>query len=137
MEYERTLEEARQDVRANMAAGTVCPCCDRIVKLYKRKLHANMALSLMRIYQASTAEKRKHALNYLPFIHVKEYLRINRCHNSNDWTLLGHWGLIEEQYWNDTEQKRSGYWRITPKGMNFLQGKMNVAKCIYLLNTCW
>ena len=41
-----TLAEARQHVAEHVFEGVNCPCCQQLVKEYRRKLYSSMAASL-------------------------------------------------------------------------------------------
>ena len=46
-----TIAEAKQYLRKNFKEGTVCPCCDKYVKAYKRKLNSGIARALIIMYK--------------------------------------------------------------------------------------
>ena len=120
-----TINEAKEYLEKNFAKGVFCPCCNQFVKLYKRKLNSGMAITLIRMY--------KH--NPYGWINVKDYLRENSFRNNHDWTLLGHWGLIEENNKPpDNGGKTLGEWRITPKGREFVLNHIKVPKRVMMYN---
>jgi len=104
-----TIQEAKEFLKENYQKGCQCPACGQHVKLYKRKLNSGMARVLIEVYK-----KRD-----LTSIHVKDHLRKNKLKNNHDWTLLKYWGMIENIETNG-EQKDSGYWRITLRGIQFV-----------------
>jgi len=117
-----TLAEAREYVDNGREEGVFCPCCKRFVKTYKRKLNSGMGVTLIRIY--------KHSLTW---IHVIDFLREHNFHDSRDWTRLKHWGFLEES--GDTPEngtKKSGLWKITPKGILFVTAQISCSKYIVL-----
>jgi len=119
-----TLEEGKHFIDTNSEKGCICPCCNQIVKLYKRKLNSGMALTLIRMYQHSIDD----------WINVKSFLKDNKFSNNHDWTLLRHWGLIKNRPENEvsTDNKYNGYWKITSKGIDFINNVLNVQKHIFI-----
>ena len=63
-------------------------------------------------------------------------MRQKKYKNGHDWTLLRYWGMIEEKQKEnkDDEQKNSGYWKITPKGIDFVLNKIFVEEKVYIYN---
>ena len=43
----QAVERLRAEVQAGLDDGTICPCCDKYVRRYRRKLNASMARSLI------------------------------------------------------------------------------------------
>lgn len=117
-----TLGQAKAHLRLNWEKGVECPCCRQFVMLYKRKLNSGMAITLIRIYQQPRA-----------WIHVKDFLRRNKYFNGHDWTLLKHWGLLEEKE-SKPDEPCSGMWRITDKGVAFVRNQIEVEKRLYFYN---
>lgn len=155
----QTLAEARAHVIANRDEGTMCPCCGQLAKVYRRKLNASMALSLVWIYQYFEEEEAAHgsaevargsaeaeeaargsaargdvaAVRSDIWLHVPSYLIEHKVNANNDVGLLRHWGLLlprgDER---DDGGKHSGYYRITDRGRAFVRGEVDVEKYIYL-----
>lgn len=123
------LSEARAATLAAIDKGTTCPCCDQYVRLYKRKLNANMAeflCSLVRNYQV------KHLIADYDedvWIHFKE------CKFTGlDYAYLALWGLMETKANLDPAKKGSGLWRPTQKGIDFARGKVSVPSHVHIYN---
>ena len=118
-----TLEEARQLLREQWEQGVECPCCKQYVKLYKRKLNAGMARTLINMYKASKG--------LMEWAHHTEFRT-----ESNDYSYLELWGLIEQKEHDegDKTKKTSGIWRLTSKGLEFVQGEITVLSHIKVYN---
>ena len=122
-----TIQEAKTHLRENFDKGTGCPCCGQFVKRYRRSIYGTMARMLIAFYR----------LKHPGFMHVNDVIRLTgladyRC---GDWAKLVYWGLIEEKSKGKNEDKRtSGYWRITDRGKEFVEGALTVPKYIYLYN---
>jgi len=103
--------------------GAECPCCKQHAKEYKRRLNSSIAAGLV------VLSKMDHGT----FHHVREILeRLKATTVGRDFALLKYWGLIEEQYNEDTGKRSSGMWRITEKGVRFANGEIKVPRHIFL-----
>lgn len=115
-----TVEAARKFVKENFHKGCKCPVCEQTVKLYRRKLNSGMALTLWQMFIVEPKGNKP--------IHVKDLLREKSLPNTHDWTLLAHWGIIEGA------GNPTGYWKVTPKGVDFIMGRLNVPDSIMMYN---
>jgi hypothetical protein len=118
---ESTLKEAKAFLNRNYEKGTQCPCCNQMVKLYKRKLNSGMARTLIELYKCGDR-----------FVHVKNHLREQQLNNTHDFTLLRHWGLITAPDEESTGQS-SGLWKITEKGNKFCEGEIVVNRHVLIV----
>ena len=122
-----TLERAKNDLRQGWETpnGATCACCGQLVKLYKRKFNSSMARDLIALY-------RKTDSGYT-YYHSEEIAKGN--HSSREISRVLHWGLVEEQpNQHDKNKRTSGYWRITSKGMKFVEGRNEIASHIFIYN---
>ena len=118
-----TLDEAKQHLRKNFEDGCRCPCCDQLVKLYRRKLHAEMALFLIKLVRAWEEEPRPY--------HVRELVP-SITKSSTDGAYLAHWGLLTRSNSED-ERTRGGIYAPTEKGIAFVHGQHRVPSHVHLL----
>lgn len=125
-----TLEEAKQFLRDNWEKGTNCPCCKQSVKLYKRKLNSGMAYALMIMYRIDRS---------LPpdgdrfFEAGKEIAKTVDVAIALEYNKLAYWGLIETRTKDSGEgNSRSGLWRITQKGKDFVEDRISVPRWVYV-----
>jgi hypothetical protein len=127
---ESTIGEAREWLRDAFEEGAYCPCCTRLVKLYKRKLSSGMARTLVIVYRAFQSDSA------LCWLDVTEYLKQRKVIAANSNTaLLRHWGLLEQapaDRFADT--KSTGLYRITGLGIQFARGEVDVVRHIYMYN---
>ena len=122
-----TLEEAKIWLRERFGDGAQCPCCNQLVKRYKRKLNSFMALSLIKFYHYSVARPE------VEWLHIKDLVEI--AAGGGEFPRLRYWGLIEEQPGERPDGgKHRGFWRITENGKSFVRGTLEVPKYIYLYN---
>lgn len=129
-----TVLDAKAFLKEHYVKGINCPCCNQFVKLYKRKLNSGMAWTLIQIYFETQKCKADSAMDSLLWIPVKEFLRVNKFHNGHDWTLLQHWGLLEERK-TDSGLPNSGRWRITENGDKFVRLQLKVPKQLNFYNS--
>lgn len=129
-----TILEAKEFLKANWKEGVSCPCCKQLVKLYRRNLNSGMAWTLIQVYLETKRSIADRVIPALMWIHVKDFLRANAMHNGHDWTLLQHWGLLEERK-TDSGLPNSGRWRITDNGNRFVEMKLTVPKYLNFYNS--
>lgn len=115
------LDEARENFFHRITNGdrTCCPVCDRRARVRARKLNAGMAWMLVKLYSYTKKEEPIDG-----WIHVTKVFLAHR-HNAiaKEYPKLEYWGLVERGH-NDDETKRgSGFWRLTKRGIEFVQGK--------------
>lgn len=115
-----TILEARTILRKlAMEGGHDCPVCTQFSKVYKRKIHASMAAAMVSIYRASYMEQ-KH------WVEISKLLPHNQV---ADAAKLRYWGLIEEEPSVRSDgSERTGFWRVTMRGMEFVREVRTVPK---------
>ena len=133
MEGSATIADGRDYVERYMSDGCDCPCCDQYCKLYRRELNSGMgyALCLIRRYFLENPTER--------WCHVEDYLKtldfVPTSVRSRYYSLLRFWGLIEPKTGTkDDGNPRTGYWRITDRGVRFVEGKINVPRYVLIYN---
>ncbi len=103
-----TLLEARDALRELVYEGHRCPLCTQMAKVYKRRINAGMAVSLIRMYKADPI---------LGWQHVPTTVG----GRSREEGKLRYWGLVEEESQvKRPDGGRAGYWRVTPLGERFV-----------------
>jgi len=109
-----SLSEARQKFYSKLEDGGMdCPCCDRLGKVYRRRIHAAMSVGLIRLYRRGTDW-------------VKIVTIIPEHNFQADFTKLRFWGLIEAMDGRTATENATGHWRITEKGALFAKGYLSV-----------
>lgn len=120
------LEDAQNFVKDNVREGVECPCCNQFAKKYKRNISGLMAKCLIRIYRLT--------MDTNSIWHpIEDFYLIGKSVCTN-YSLLRHWGLIEEMANKDPSKKSSGSWRITHVGKRFVNGEYSVSKYAWLYN---
>ena len=105
---DRTLAEAIHEVRSKAKEGTRCPCCNRYVKLYKRKLSAEMVVFLIALC-------REYKGDYLDIRKLQRWK-----YQRGDYAYLAHWGLVEQQDGNAEGKRGSAHWKPTGAAFQFI-----------------
>jgi len=125
-----TLLDASTWVQERVRRGAVCPCCDQLAKLYKRKLNSSMAYALILI--------RRAFLTQTDWLHVPEYLtkvcKTGATVRGGDWGKLVHWKLIvaKDDEVRGDGSKRVGFYKITDLGISFVDKRVAVPKYAFL-----
>ena len=121
-----TIAEARLYLRENLNVGATCPCCKQYVKLYKRKITGVTAAGLVILY------RRNMRIGWNDYVCIPDLLTEKKY---TDVTKLFYWDLIEPLIGKREEgSKRVGYWRLTQKGREFVEGKIAIDKNVFVYN---
>ena len=107
------------EVKDKADDGFNCPCCNRYVKRYKRKIHTEMAKFLCKLYLANRGAPGH-------WFNTRDFDRFT-AKASTDASYLVHWGLVE------TLKDKVGYYRITPSGCAFVEGRITVPQRVHIL----
>ncbi len=105
--------------------GCLCPLCTRLVTIYRRPLHAEMALFLIKLVKAYQKTPRWYSTKELVPSITKA---------SSDGVYLTHWGLIDKS--DDTNRGNApcGLYRPTTAGIEFTHMNLRVPSHMHLLN---
>ena len=105
----RTIAEAKQHLRKNFKTGTKCPCCNKYVKAYKRKLNSGIARALIIMYKLNAYNGH--------YVHVQnEFAKLKLRATTMDYAYAEKWGLIDDGY-------KIGTWTLTHKGKLFVKNQ--------------
>lgn len=115
-----TLAEARLFVHEHLAEGVQCPACGQRAKIYPRTIHATMARELIHIYRTQGTG----------WFHLPSVIG----HNGGDVTKCRYWGLLQEDDARREDGGRAGHWHLTGLGVDFVKGRVSVAKHAHLYN---
>lgn len=110
-----TLADAKALLRTLIHDGHECPLCTQYAKVYARQINNAMARALIGLYKAGGADSYQH----WPTVDGGR---------GGDKAKLVHWGLVSEENAQRADGGRSGYWRITKRGVAFLRGELAVPK---------
>lgn len=95
--------------------------CTQNMKVYKRIIHSTMAKDLIDFFRFAAG-----GWGYLPDAGI---------HRGGDLLKCRYWGLLEsEEGQRDDGSKRTGVWRLTPKGRAWVLGEASVPKHAHVYN---
>lgn len=120
-----TIEQVRRwmNIMTLQHGKTDCACCKSHIQSYKRSISSSQVYWMFALYKLS-----KGTTKYVDFKRVGYYLFEKLGRNASDYTTLTYWDLIE------VDPDALGFYRLTPKGKDFIEGKIKVPKDIYLTN---
>ncbi|RKY28465.1 MAG: hypothetical protein DRP83_00770 [Planctomycetota bacterium] len=124
---QKVIAELRKETekRAHDAQGTHCPVCSKFVKVYRRKLHNEMARFLIKLV---------HAYKRYPRYYTMRELFPGNNKSASDGSYLVHWGLVERSDATNEAQAPAGSYRPTDKGLRFAHNNEFVPTHVHLLN---
>lgn len=100
----------------NEDEGHRCGNCDRVLRIYHRKLTSSMCRSLVRLYKLSKKHPKKDEF------HVKQF---DREGARGEFGVLQKWGLVEP----GTDM---GMWSLTKFGKKFMKKKEKVPQYVVM-----
>lgn len=106
--------------------GFTCDCCGSFVKQYRRKLNSSMSLVLLLLYKSGKRE----------FIHIENWLKeIGRPELRADFAKLRFWDLLEKKLEDRADgSNRNGYYRLTGRGIMYVENKLTVKEKVVVYN---
>lgn len=125
-----TLQEVKDWLNAKFGiVPTECPACRQNVHKYPRPIHGSMVKLLIELYRLDRQKQ--------DYYHVSDiYKALTKKKNgSDDFSKFSRWGMIVQKKKMPGQLGRtSGYWAITPKGRDFVEGKIRVPRAVYMFN---
>lgn len=115
-----SIRDGKLWLRQQLKKGAHCPLCGQRAQMYHRKINSGMARSLIHMYRIAGPHPDR-------WIHVSQIGA-----KSREEGKLVHWGLLEEQKAVGLHGGRAGYWRLTQKGLDFVQGKTTVHSHVFI-----
>lgn len=120
-----TLAQARERMlQGKDLLNNFCPCCHQLVKLYRRKLHTEMALFLIKLVKAYQKSPRWYSTRELLPATAK---------SATDGAYLTRWGLVEKLPSMNSSGGKAGMYRPTSKGIEFALGQDFVPSHVHIL----
>jgi hypothetical protein len=127
---DKTLTQARKETMeaAVLGEGTHCPCCDRFVKVYKRKLNSAMGRALILLYRYyNTPNARPNEWVHFPT------LLMGKGAQRSDEGKLALWGLVEKLSGvREDGSTRNGFYKITDLGRKFARSEIELPAHAFL-----
>lgn len=133
MTTERTLKQAKDDLRSKLFDGATCECCGRHTQLYVRQITSSMALGLIKLFTEGKVHENGNG-----YIHIERFFKDLIGVPASiraDIPKLRFWGLIQpEGKENEDGNPNSGLYKITEQGKLFVEGKILVPSHINVYN---
>jgi hypothetical protein len=126
-----TVQDVVDFIAANVDHGCICPCCGRYAKLYRRRMYAGMAATLVHIYRKFRDDPPEGG-----WLHVEQYLK--SVPNAppqlrGDYHKLRFWGLLERRPGpSPAGDPVVGRYRITTAGSLFARNQSAVASYVHI-----
>lgn len=117
-----------EQLRTMAKRGRVCECCGGLVKVYRRKLNAAMAATLVAMY---LADQEGGATSPM-YLTVSEIVPRELLRSGGDFARLRHWSLIASSEVKEKGKKTAGRWRITEHGRRFVAGDNDAASHVFI-----
>lgn len=113
------LGEARARLRELVYDGHRCPCCTQYAKVYRWSLYGSAGRLLILLWRKGRTTD---------FVESKS---VKVPGQGGDVTRLNHWGLVEQESERRPDGGKSGWWRVTPLGEQFVLGQATIPKYVY------
>lgn len=125
-----TVAEAREHLFSNYDKGVAlrCPCCDRLVKLYRRKFNVGLARSIIWLVRYSTERNPTGDWIHVPK-RAPRYVLASR-----EFDKLREWGLAIAKPNKDPAKRASGMWLPTPIGVSFVGMTETIPEALMVYN---
>lgn len=126
-----SLAEASRWVTDNAPAGAICPCCNQVAKVYRRKLNRAMAYSLICLYRLSGEADEAGFIDVPRALAKHNLVSVLR---SREYQKLRYWGLVEAKGEKRDDGGKVGKYRITETGRLFVIGNLALPRHVLLYN---
>ena len=122
-----TITEAKDFLRKNwrQPGGVDCPCCRQNVFLYERQIYKTIAEQLIALYRLNQVKPG--------FYHIGK-IKVPDKPIGGDFAKMRYWGLIEGEKNDDPEKRSSGNWRITQRGIDFVERRITIPQICFVYN---
>lgn len=113
---ENSLTGAKAWTRQRFRAGDLsyCPCCGQAVKRYARSISSSQIKAMSMIADS---------IGGMTSAQIMQRSK----QGGGDYAKLAAWGLLDQN-------SATGYWHITDKGRDFLNGEIQVPKYVFFYN---
>ena len=130
-----SLGEIKEFLTANWDSdGCICPACKKTVKLNPISINNMMAYRLCVLYNLTKATYVVDGK--FRYFHVSDDIEVE-LKLGGGWAKLRWWDLIEQKPKEKGKGngRTSGMWRITQKGIKFVENRIAVPKYVKLFNS--
>jgi hypothetical protein len=122
------MQEAKNYLHDNWKKGVHCPCCGQLVKLYKYKMDASKALGMICAYKL---DKKYNGESFHLTRDFSTFLKKNA--NALHYTKMQYYDFLRpDTSKDDPAKKGSGWYNVTQKGRDFVEGRTSVPGAFYV-----
>jgi hypothetical protein len=107
-----SLGAARAWLRTQLKGGANCPCCTQRAQVYRWSLYSTAVRALAFYHRLGGTRT---------FVHTPALRELGHT-GQGDAARLRLWGLVEEENVRRPDGGRSGWWRVTQAGEDWLMG---------------
>lgn len=128
-----TIQQARSLMRPELNHGVKCLCCGQRAQMYRRQLTSSMIMGLIILYN----EARNKTIPEYHYMHLENFFKPLDVPSSvrGDIHKLRFWGFIEPADGDKEDgNPNNGFYRLTPKGIDFVNAKILVQKYVKIYN---
>lgn len=123
--YQKGLFSEYMDPVRLKAGKDNCPCCERPMRAYAKTLDKRLVLLAYDIVDhLEKQQKEKFKMNDVWALEADPVVAHRKICDANK---LHYWDLVRQE-------KRGGAWKITRKGYEFLTGKIQLPKTVWVFN---
>jgi hypothetical protein len=125
------LDEASKWVKDNAPDGVICPCCQQVAKVYRRKLNRAMAYALIVLHRLHDEADEVGWLDVPRLLAKHGLVTVLR---SREYQKLCYWGLLETKGEKREDGGKAGKYRFTAMGHMFVANKLAVPRHMLIYN---
>lgn len=126
---EATLEEAKEWLRQRVREGANCPCCFQYAKIYRRVMPSSAVYLLIRSYRLFGTKWYSVPDELAPALEPDHRGKLN----GGDYAKLVYWGILQEGKGSrDDGSPRTGWFRVTEEGEQFVLGKTRLPSHVFI-----
>lgn len=126
-----SLAEASKWVSDNSPDGVICPCCEQVAKIYRRKLNRAMAYALICVYRLRDEVDDGGWLDIPKLLSKHGLMAVMR---SREYQKLCYWSLLESKDEKRGDGGKVGKYRLTDTGVLFVSNKLALPRHVLLYN---
>ena len=127
-----TLDEAIDWVIAWREKGCICPCCGRKNKVYRRNMRDSFIVEMVILYHYHLSKNGSNPDDW-EYVHIST-IKERTFHRLRELAKCGYegWELVVSQFNEGTKKRRSGSWKLTRRGEDFLRNLISIHAILWV-----
>lgn len=121
-----TVERTKKYLEDNRKDGVECPACGVFYREYKWTFYSTAARGLILLNRLGGAE------DYVFTGDLKQKYGFKGQGDCSRWRFFG---LATEDRDRKSNTGRAGYWKLTPLGVDFINGRATIPKKVYVVHS--